>query len=157
MQRLLRQLLIAPIAFVALTGCRGDSTAPVLVENTIFAEALGVDLSAMTRTGTGLYYQDLETGDGAIAQTGQRVTVHYNAWLSDGRKIDSSIDRNTPFSFDLGARSVILGWEQGVPGMRVGGRRRLIVPPSLGYGAQPYGGIPGNSVLVFDIELLGVQ
>lgn len=157
MRRLHRTLLILPAACIAFAGCRGDSTAPILVENTIFADALGVDLSAMTRTGTGLYYQDLEVGTGAEARTGDRVTVHYTAWLSDGRKVDSSVDRNTPFSFDLGAGDVIVGWDQGVPGMRVGGTRRLIVPPALAYGSQPYGTIPGNSVLVFDIQLLDVE
>lgn len=157
MRRPIRAHLIVPVALLALAGCRGDTTAPVLVENTVFADALGVDLSAMTRTGTGLYYQDIEVGNGAQAQSGSEVTVHYTAWISDGRKVDSSVDRNAPFSFTLGAREVITGWDQGVTGMRVGGKRRLIVPPSLGYGAQSYGAIPGNSVLVFDIELLGMQ
>jgi FKBP-type peptidyl-prolyl cis-trans isomerase FkpA len=109
-------------------------------------------------TDSGLKYEDLVEGDGAVASTGQTVTVHYTGWLTDGNKFDSSKDRNQPFSFGLGKRMVIPGWEQGVVGMKVGGTRKLTIPPHLGYGAAGAGGvIPPNATLVFEVELLDVQ
>ncbi len=106
-------------------------------------------------TDSGLKYEDLVVGDGATAETGQQVVVHYTGWLTDGRKFDSSVDRNQPFDFALGRGMVISGWDEGVTGMRVGGRRRLTIPPQLGYGAQGAGGvIPPNATLVFEVELL---
>ncbi|HNH36189.1 MAG TPA: FKBP-type peptidyl-prolyl cis-trans isomerase, partial [Rhodocyclaceae bacterium] len=95
-------------------------------------------------------------GDEATA--GKRVSVHYTGWLTDGRKFDSSKDRNDPFEFPLGAGHVIAGWDQGVAGMKVGGTRRLTIPPQLGYGARGAGGvIPPNATLVFEVELLAVR
>jgi FKBP-type peptidyl-prolyl cis-trans isomerase FkpA len=97
-------------------------------------------------------------GTGDEARTGQRVTVHYTGWLTNGTKFDSSRDRGDPFAFALGRGQVIHGWDEGVAGMRVGGQRRLIIPPDLGYGARGAGGvIPPNATLVFDVELLKVQ
>jgi FKBP-type peptidyl-prolyl cis-trans isomerase FkpA len=108
-------------------------------------------------TDSGLKYEDLVVGDGAAAASGQTVTVHYTGWLTDGRKFDSSLDRKQPFSFALGKGRVIRGWDEGVAGMQVGGRRRLTIPPQLGYGAQGAGGvIPPNATLVFEVELLDV-
>lgn len=106
--------------------------------------------------GSGLRYADLAAGDGAEAGAGQQVTVHYTGWLTDGRKFDSSRDRGSPFSFRLGAGQVIRGWDQGVAGMKVGGRRRLEIPPDLGYGSRGAGPIPPGSTLVFAVELLEV-
>ena len=111
----------------------------------------------LTDTGTGLRYAELAAGDGAEATSGRSVTVHYTGWLTDGRKFDSSRDRGSPFTFKLGAGQVIKGWDQGVAGMKVGGRRRLEIPPELGYGARGTGPIPGNATLVFAVELLGVN
>ena len=109
-------------------------------------------------TDSGLKYEDLAEGEGAVAASGHRVTVHYTGWLTDGRKFDSSLDRKQPFSFSLGKGMVIRGWDEGVEGMRVGGRRRLAIPPQLGYGAQGAGGvIPPNATLVFEVELLAVS
>lgn len=108
-------------------------------------------------TQSGLVYEDLTTGDGATARSGDEVTVHYTGWLQSGRKFDSSVDRGEPFSFSLGRGNVIAGWDEGVAGMKVGGRRKLTIPPDLGYG--PYGAgnvIPPNATLVFEVELLGV-
>lgn len=105
----------------------------------------------------GLQYIDVVMGTGDEARAGQRVTVHYTGWLTNGQKFDSSRDRNDPFQFGLGQRQVIAGWDQGVAGMRVGGQRRLIIPPDLGYGARGAGGvIPPNATLIFDVELLRV-
>ena len=109
-------------------------------------------------TDSGLKIEDLEIGDGAEAVAGKTVTVHYTGWLEGGDKFDSSLDRNDPFRFPLGAGRVIRGWDEGVAGMQVGGKRRLIIPPQLGYGAAGAGGvIPPNATLVFDVELLGID
>lgn len=114
-----------------------------------------------TTTPSGLEYLDTVAGDGAVASAGQRVTVHYTGWLyqdsTQGAKFDSSLDRRDPFTFQLGAGMVIAGWDEGVAGMRVGGKRTLIIPPHLGYGARGAGGvIPGNATLKFDVELLAI-
>ncbi len=109
-------------------------------------------------TDSGLKYEDLAEGEGPAAAPGQKVSVHYTGWLTDGRKFDSSVDRNEPFSFPLGRGTVIRGWDEGVAGMKVGGRRRLTIPPQLGYGARGAGGvIPPNATLVFEVELLEIQ
>lgn len=110
-----------------------------------------------TTTPSGLIIEDLEVGSGDEAVAGKKVTVHYTGWLTDGKKFDSSKDRSDPFSFPLGARHVIAGWDEGVQGMKIGGRRKLTIPPQLGYGARGAGGvIPPNATLVFEVELLGV-
>ena len=111
-----------------------------------------------TKTASGLQYWDLKKGTGAVAKAGNTVKVHYTGWLTDGKKFDSSVDRNEPFEFKLGAGMVIRGWDEGVAGMKVGGKRQLQIPPDLGYGAAGAGGaIPPNATLVFDVELLGVN
>ena len=105
-----------------------------------------------------LVIEDLRPGTGAEAKAGHKVSVHYVGTLTDGKKFDSSRDRGKPFEFSLGAGQVIKGWDQGVAGMKVGGLRKLTIPPSLGYGARGAGGvIPPNATLMFDVELLGVK
>ncbi len=153
----MRTLLVIPMVF-ALAACGGEdegSTAPLTTAD--FAPELNVDLSAMMRTASGLYLQDIQVGSGDEAVAGTSVSVHYEGWLPNGTKFDSSRDRNEAFVFLLGAGRVIGGWDEGVVGMRVGGIRKLVIPPHLAYGA---GGaapsIPGNATLVFDIELLSV-
>ena len=108
-------------------------------------------------TDSGLKYDDLVDGEGAVAAAGQRVSAHYTGWLTDGSKFDSSVDRNQPFAFSLGRGMVIRGWDEGVAGMKVGGKRKLTIPPQLGYGSQGAGGvIPPNATLVFEVELLEI-
>lgn len=111
----------------------------------------------LTRTPSGLRYRDDQEGSGAEAGKGDRVSVHYTGTLEDGTKFDSSRDRGSPFEFRLGEGRVIRGWEEGVAGMKVGGRRTLVIPPDLGYGARGAGNvIPPNATLVFEVELLGI-
>src|ERR671936_21169 len=109
-------------------------------------------------TESGLKYTDVKVGTGREAQPGDTATVHYTGWLMDGKKFDSSVDRNEPFSFRVGAGQVIRGWDEGVAGMKIGGERLLIIPPALGYGARGAGGaIPPNATLKFEVELLGLR
>tara|TARA_B100000586_G_scaffold14705_1_gene10075 strand:- start:119 stop:487 length:369 start_codon:yes stop_codon:yes gene_type:complete len=109
-------------------------------------------------TPSGLQYTDLAEGDGEEAQAGNNVSVHYTGWLTDGTKFDSSVDKNQPFQFPLGAGRVIAGWDEGVCGMKVGGKRKLTIPSDLGYGPTGAGGvIPPNATLVFEVELLEIN
>jgi FKBP-type peptidyl-prolyl cis-trans isomerase len=109
-------------------------------------------------TASGLQYQILKEGTGPVAQSGQQVSVHYTGWLTNGTKFDSSVDRGQPIQFPLGTGRVIKGWDEGVAGMKVGEKRKLTIPPSLGYGERGYPPvIPANSTLVFEVELMGIQ
>ena len=109
-------------------------------------------------TASGLKYEDLQIGDGAEAKTGDRVQVHYTGWLENGTKFDSSVDRGRPFEFPLGAGRVIRGWDEGVAGMKVGGKRKLVIPAALGYGDRGAGGvIPPGATLIFEVELLKIN
>jgi FKBP-type peptidyl-prolyl cis-trans isomerase FkpA len=111
-----------------------------------------------TTTPSGLIIEELVLGDGTEAVSGKRVSVHYTGWLTNGSKFDSSVDRNEPFEFGLGRGQVIRGWDEGVAGMKIGGKRKLTIPADLGYGAYGAGGvIPPNATLVFEVELLGVN
>jgi peptidylprolyl isomerase len=109
-------------------------------------------------TASGLKYTDMTIGTGASPVAGKQVTVHYTGTLEDGTKFDSSVDRGQPFQFTIGVGQVIKGWDEGVMSMKVGGKRKLVIPPELGYGANGAGGvIPPNATLIFDVELLSVQ
>jgi len=110
------------------------------------------------KTASGLVIEDVIVGSGATAAAGQRVSVHYTGWLQDGNKFDSSKDRGQAFMFSLGRGEVIRGWDEGVSGMKVGGKRKLTIPPDLGYGSRGAGGvIPPNATLLFEVELLAVR
>jgi FKBP-type peptidyl-prolyl cis-trans isomerase FkpA len=141
----MRALIVVVLIGLGLAGCGGSSSPTAPSANVPYSQV------------------DLLLGSGAEAANGRVVTVHYTGWLYEaaatgnkGAQFDSSVGRS-PFAFQVGAGSVIRGWDQGVPGMRVGGQRRLVIPPSLGYGSSGSGPIPGNATLIFEIELLTVQ
>ncbi len=150
-----RLFLLIALMLPLLAGCGSDG--PTAIEDTNFAPELGVDLSTMTRTNTGLYYKDLTVGTGAVVQAGQTVSAYYKGHFASGRMFDSRQAPAQPFVFILGVGGVIKGWDQGIPGMRVGGRRQLVIPASLAYGSEGRGDIPPNSVLVFEVEIASVR
>ncbi len=142
-----------------MSACGTDSTAPDIPSNPAvekYAATLGVNIAAMTRKNDNLYVQDLVVGTGAEAVVGRTVRVTYSGYLISGSRFDSNVG-GSPFSFVLGGGQVIAGWDQGVVGMKVGGKRRLVIGSSLGYGRQGSGPIPANATLVFDVEVLNVQ
>jgi peptidylprolyl isomerase len=129
---------------------------------TLLASPLLAQEKGYTKTASGLQYKDEKVGDGAQAESGKRADVHYTGWLYEGgkkgKKFDSSRDRGQTFPFRIGAGEVIKGWDEGVTGMKIGGKRTLIVPPDLGYGANGFpGAIPPNATLIFDVELIRVR
>lgn len=150
--------VVALATLLAVAGCDlNDFRKTPILPPAGYAKELNVDTTRMTRTQSGLMYEDVKVGTGEVATAGDMVSVQYTGWLTDGTKFDSSRDRNEPFSFKLGAGRVIAGWDEGVAGMRVGGERKLVIPSDLGYGDQGVGPIPPGATLVFDVELLGVQ
>jgi len=117
-----------------------------------------VAASDYEKTASGLEYCDIKAGEGASPSSGKQVTVHYTGWLTNGKRFDSSVVKNRPFTFEIGRRRVIKGWDEGVMGMKVGGIRQLKVPPALGYGASGHPPvIPGNATLIFEVELLEIK
>ena len=122
-----------------------------------YAAELNVDPAVMTRTESGLYYQDIATGEGPAVQSGQTVRVHYTGWLPDGSEFDSSRDGDEPLEVTVGVGNVSPGWDEGLQGMHVGGQRKLVIPPNLAYGDRGAGGvIPPGATLVFDVELMEI-
>lgn len=159
---------IAILAMASIAGCtkkeeKAADTGTTTAANTAnTAATTGGEASAPAASMTGapvteLKIEELKAGTGAEAKAGQAVSVHYTGWLTDGKKFDSSVDRGQPFKFQLGAGQVIQGWDKGVAGMKVGGKRKLTIPPQMGYGERGAGGvIPPNATLIFEVELLGV-
>lgn len=154
----MRRLFSALLLLVPLAAAGCDSATEPRIEDTRFAAHLGVDLSGMTQLAGGMYVRDMVVGEGATVQTGQLVSVHYKGWLSDGRAFDQRQPPEPPFRFTVGERGLIAGWNLGIQGMRVGGVRQMVIPPSLGYGrtgSPPV--IPGNAILVFEVSVVAVQ
>jgi FKBP-type peptidyl-prolyl cis-trans isomerase len=153
----MHRLILATI--LLLGACRAKAGAPVAgsPESLSYAKELGVDLSSMEKRPSGLYVKDIAVGTGAEAVPGSTVEVHYTGRLVDGKQFDSSRG-GEPLSFAIGQGMVIAGWDEGIAGMKVGGKRLLVFPPALGYGDAGTGGvIPPGATLVFDVELLGVR
>jgi len=157
-------VVFAIIGGIAVFSGKGQSSNQSLATSTPTATIEATLEPAATASGKPtmepdkLIIQDEKVGTGSAAVAGKKVTVNYTGTLTDGTKFDSSYDHGTPFSFDLGAGEVIQGWDQGVAGMKVGGKRKLTIPSSLGYGAQGVPGrIPGGSTLIFEVELLNVE
>jgi len=148
-------LISFPMMLSSCLAVEDRTPALIPIEETTFASALGVNLAASTRTPNGAYYRDIVVGTGPAVVVGQNVSVYYTAWLANGTVIQSNL-ADAPFKFVYGISSVIDGWDEGLIGARVGGKRQLIVPPSLAYGEFDYGPIPGNSVLVFNIEIVSI-
>lgn len=147
-------LLLCASLLLLTSACGSDSGDPTKVT---YAAELGVDLNAMDRSASGLYTQDQVVGTGTEATNGRKLQVHYSGWLPNGYLFDTSRDTGQTFPFTLGKGEVIEGWDEGVVGMRVGGKRRLVIPSNLGYGERDMGSIPPNSVLIFDVELISVR
>lgn len=156
MQRALRPLAV--VAALALGACSSTdgSSAPPDIATTTFAASLGVDLAASTKLPSGVYYRDITVGTGTTVASGMQLSVRYTGWFPSGTQFDSNANGN-PYSFRLGTHAVIDGWDNGIPGMKVGGRRQLIIPPSQGYGPNGFQSIPGNAILVFTVDVLGAQ
>ncbi len=152
-------ILFLLVAFALIPACtqnegRKDEAKPV--QATVQSDEKQGEKVVTTQSG--LQYVDMVPGSGDSPVSGRRVTVHYTGWLTNGKKFDSSVDRNEPFTFVIGTGQVIPGWDEGVMGMKIGGKRKLIVPPQLGYGASGAGSdIPPNSTLVFEVILLDIK
>jgi FKBP-type peptidyl-prolyl cis-trans isomerase len=146
-------LFVAAVVMFAQTAARKSAAARPNTSAPTKVTGDGV------KTDDGLQYWDIRVGNGAVAKEGDRVRVHYTGWLTTGKKFDSSVDAGKPFDFTLGNGEVIKGWEEGVTGMKVGGKRQLRSPPDLAYGENgtPDGTIPPKATLIFDVQLLGVQ
>ena len=157
MRTTVRSAISLLFAGATLTACTLEApTGPApVIETTTFATSLGVNLSLMTKTATGLYYQDIAAGSGATAAKDLHLTVHYTGYLTNGSVFDTSVGK-TAFGFVLGAGAVIAGWDEGLVGMRAGGTRKLVIPSQLAYGGGAVGSIPSNSILVFTVQLISI-
>ena len=150
----MKTLLVAMMAITLASACTKKSSEPA----TETAQTTAAPAAAKVETTEPkVEMVDTVVGKGKEAVSGKSVTVHYTGTLKDGTKFDSSVDRKEPFTFSLGAGQVIKGWEQGIVGMKVGGKRKLTIPAELAYGANAVGAIPANSTLIFDVELLDVK
>ncbi len=155
MKRLFATITLSATCMMIAISCTKKSETTTTEPTT---KAMETNTTAAAPAATELKIEDLKVGTGAEATAGKKVKVHYTGWLTNGTKFDSSVDRGTPFEFSLGAGQVIQGWDKGVAGMKVGGKRKLTIPSDLGYGATGAGNvIPPNATLVFEVELLGVN
>lgn len=145
---------------IALSACASGGTPlppPRPIESIPFAPSLNVDLSKMTKTPTGLYYRDIQVGTGMLVKGKMNVRVHYTGWLTNGEKFDSNGPDDQPLDVPVGRGRAIKGWDEGLQGMRAGGRRQLVVPSALAYGSEHAGIIPPDAVLVFDIQVVSAE
>jgi peptidylprolyl isomerase len=149
-------LLAALFGTAVVAACDHSVVAPVTIANTTFASTLGINLANYTATSDGLYYRDIAVGSGAVADTGVKMSVRYIGYLKNGVGFDSNTTATSALQFTLGHGEVIRGWDLGVKGMRVGGRRSLLIPPALGYGSSGNGAVPGNAVMVFTVNLVSI-
>ena len=154
---LLGVLFASSLFSVSACGSDAVTAPPPTIETATFAPALGVNIASSTKTTSGLYYRDIVVGTGALVTSGQTLSMHYTGWLADGTQFDTNGATDAPLTFVLGIGYVIVGWDIGLVGMRVGGQRQLIIPPSLGYGTQTNGKIPGNSILVFNVTVVSAK
>ena len=155
----MRKLFIAAIMLTLLSCRKAESSAQVSgsPESLTYAKELDVHLDHMTKKPSGLYVLDVKEGSGPTVSAGQVAQVHYTGWLVNGEQFDSSVG-GSPREFAVGQAQVLAGWDAGVAGMKVGGKRRLVIPPELAYGAEGYpGAIPPSATLVFDVELMGIR
>lgn len=153
--------LATSFLFALAVGCGGGDEVeippPVDPTELTYAPELAVDLASMTRTESGLYWQDLYEGQGSTARPNRTVTVEFTIWLHDGQRVSGSSDSGNPPTFALGSDDIIPAWNEGIEGMREGGRRKLVVPPHLGFGTTGSAGIPPNATVVMTLELVDVQ
>jgi FKBP-type peptidyl-prolyl cis-trans isomerase len=154
----MRTSYVVSSVFVVLLGMGGCKCSGEKKDAATTTTATPAPAAEPAAAATELKIEDIKVGEGAVAEAGKQVVVHYTGTLTDGTKFDSSLDRNDPFTFSLGAGQVIKGWDEGVKGMKVGGKRKLTIPPQLGYGEAGAGGvIPPNATLIFEVELLDVK
>jgi len=157
-RRIVKAIMMAPAVAVLLSACGSDDV-PDIPSNPaveVYAGSLGVTIATMTKKSDALFFQDLVVGTGADAISGKTLRMTYSGYLINGTRFDTNVG-GAPFSFQLGASQVIAGWDLGIQGMKVGGRRKLVIGSALGYSRAGSGPIPPNATLVFDVELLGVQ
>jgi len=154
-------ILFLLVAFALIPACTQNESRKQEEQKPQQAAARNPDLQLgekAVKTKSGLQYEDMVPGSGDSPQSGKKVTVHYTGWLTDGTKFDSSVDRNEPFQFVIGTGQVIPGWDEGVMSMKIGGKRKLVIPASLGYGSAGAGGaIPPDATLVFEVILLDIN
>jgi peptidylprolyl isomerase len=157
----MRAVRVAPIVIVFvvawLVACGDSPTEVPSPEDLTYAPELNVDFTMMTRRASGLWVQDLEAGTGETVAAGDSAYVLYQGWLPNGVRFDAATNPGSPAGVVIGVGQLIDGWDEGIPGMKVGGLRRLIIPPHLGYGSSTFGPIPGNSTLVFDVRLQSIR
>src|SRR5262245_59526298 len=157
-------LMLVAALCVAAVGCKSTQQTSSTSSQSTSMAAGGTTTEAKAATGgkvhklaSGLQYEDLVVGSGTMAEPGMHVSVHYTGWLTNGTEFDSSRNTGQPLKFQLGTKSVIAGWDEGIKGMRIGGKRKLTIPPDMGYGKEGYGPIPPNATLLFDVELIDVK